>query len=435
MEGIKFCFLFFIFFGEMVSMMEAHIAHYDEFWLKQAEAAKNAAQSEYHPRPVEVINQLNHEVRLSVKGRNSTRRPLNKYNGPCTATNPIDQCWRCDRDWAKNRQKLADCARGFGRNATGGKGGKIYVVTESTDEDMVNPKPGTLRHAVIQPEPLWIIFEHDMTIKLSQELIMTGDKTIDGRGAQVHIAGGAGLTLQFVKNIIIHSIKVHDIKSASGGMIRDSTSHFGMRTQSDGDGISLLGATNVWIDHVSMWNCQDGLIDLVECCTAVTISNCHFTHHNDVLLFGASDTYTQDELMQVTIVFTHFGKGLVQRMPRMRFGFAHILNNDYTHWLMYPIDGSSHPTILCQGNRFVAPADRNAKEVTKRTESPESEWKKWVWKSDGDLLSNGAFFIPSGDPGNQFPTTEEIISPQPGSSVSSLTKFAGYLNCVENSPC
>ncbi|CAH2040932.1 unnamed protein product [Thlaspi arvense] len=83
----------------------------------------------------------------------------------CEATNPIDQCWRCRGDWAKNRMRLADCVLGFGRNATGGKGGPIYIVTDPSDDDVVNPKPGTLRYGVIRDEPLWIIFARDMITK------------------------------------------------------------------------------------------------------------------------------------------------------------------------------------------------------------------------------------------------------------------------------
>lgn len=218
-----------------------------------------------------------------MEGRNSTRRDLQKYNGPCTATNPIDQCWRCDPNWANNRMKLADCVLGFGRHTTGGKGGKIYVVTDPSDNDLVNPKVGTLRHAVIQTEPLWIIFAHDMVIRLSEELIMTSDKTIDARGAQVHIVNGAGITMQFVHNVIIHNLHIRDIKPGNGGMIRSSMDHYGFRSRSDGDGLVVFGSTNIWIDHVSMSNCADGLIDVIQGSTAVTISNCHFTHHNDVL--------------------------------------------------------------------------------------------------------------------------------------------------------
>lgn len=160
--------------------------------------------------------------------------------------------------------------------------GEFYTVTDPSDNDMVNPKPGTLRHAVTQPQPLWIIFARSMTIRLNQELIMAGDKTIDARGVNVHIAGGAGITIQFVQNVIIHGLHIHDIVPGSGGLIRDSVGHIGLRTRSDGDGISIFGAANLWIDHVSMSNCADGLIDAIEGSTGITISNCHFTKHNEV---------------------------------------------------------------------------------------------------------------------------------------------------------
>jgi len=82
-----------------------------------------------------------------------------------------------------------------------------------------------------------------------------------------------------------------------------------------------------------------------------------------VMLFGASDSYDGDKIMQITVVFNHFGKRLVQRMPRCRFGFVHVVNNDYTYWEMYAIGGSKHPTIISEGNRFIAPHNRDAKEV------------------------------------------------------------------------
>lgn len=82
-----------------------------------------------------------------------------------------------------------------------------------------------------------------------------------------------------------------------------------------------------------------------------------------VMLFGGSDSYSDDEKMQITVAFNHFGQGLVQRMPRCRWGLIHVVNNDYTHWLMYAIGGSQHPTILSQGNRFIAPNNAACKEV------------------------------------------------------------------------
>lgn len=56
----------------------------------------------------------------------------------------------------------------------------------------------------------------------------------------------------------------------------------------------------------------------------------------------------------MTVAFNHFGKGLVERMPRCRHGYFHVVNNDYTEWQLYAIGGSAAPTINSQGNRFVA---------------------------------------------------------------------------------
>lgn len=306
------------------------------------------------------ISELTEMMSMYLTGRslkelvgNSTRRELrHSLNGaPCVATNPIDRCWRCQANWAQNRFRLVDCGLGFGYKAKGGKNGRIYVVTDPSDNDLVNPKVGTLRHAVIQKEPLWIIFARDMLITLNQELIMQSDKTIDGRGASVHIAYGAGITIQFIRNVIIHGVKIHDIVKKSGGLIRDSVDHYGLRTESDGDGISIFGSQDIWIDHVSMKNCQDGLVDAIYGSTGITLSNSHFTDHNEALLFGASDGHSQDQKMQITVAFNHFGKRMIQRMPRCRWGFIHVINNDYTHWNMYAIGGSAHPTIISQGNR------------------------------------------------------------------------------------
>lgn len=65
-------------------------------------------------------------------------------------------------------------------------------------------------------------------------------------------------------------------------MIRDSADHFGVWMRSDGDGISVFGGSNIWIDHASLSKCTDGLIGVVVASTAITISTCTFNNHNDV---------------------------------------------------------------------------------------------------------------------------------------------------------
>ncbi|KAF8010848.1 hypothetical protein BT93_J1482 [Corymbia citriodora subsp. variegata] len=430
-------FVFALSLAALVPSLEAHIGEFDDYWQKRAEKAQKAALEAYSPDPENVTSHFNLRVHKLLGGSNSTRRQLHmhKHSGPCLATNPIDRCWRCRKNWAKDRKRLAKCVLGFGRKTTGGLKGKYYVVYDPSDKDVMNPKPGTLRHAVIQKRPLWITFARSMTIMLNQELMVASHKTIDARGANVQIAYGAGITIQFVRNVIIHGLRIHDIVAKPGGLIRDSVNHFGYRTMSDGDGISIFGSTNVWIDHVSMARCQDGLIDVIEGSTAITISNGHYTHHNDVMLFGASDVFSGDKKMQVTVAFNHFGKGLIQRMPRCRWGFVHVVNNDYTHWLMYAIGGSSQPTIISQGNRFIAPPNMAAKEVTKRDYATPDVWHSWTWRSQGDLMMNGAFFVQSGRPLAKKFGKRDMIKAKPGTFVTRLTRFSGTLNCKPKRKC
>ena len=199
------------------------------------------------------------------------------------AANPIDRCWRCNPKWAANRFKLAECVQGFGRGATGGLGGPIYVVTDPSDDNVAEPKPGTLRYGVVQNGPLWIIFARTMNIILKQELLVNSNKTIDGRGAQVQITKGAGITMQNVRNVIIHNLRIHNVVPTNGGLVRSSVDHVGFRTRADGDAISVFGSSDIWIDHISMSNAADGLIDVIAGSTGITISNCHMTRHNDVI--------------------------------------------------------------------------------------------------------------------------------------------------------
>ncbi|TVU18591.1 hypothetical protein EJB05_34698, partial [Eragrostis curvula] len=152
-------------------------------------------------------------------------------------------------------------------------------------------------------------------------------------------------------------------------------------------------------------------------------------NHDKAVLLGHSDDFYQDKNMQVTVAFNRFGPGLVQRMPRCRHGLFHVINNDYIDWQMYAIGGSASPTILSQGNRFFA---GKAKEVTNHEHAPESEWSKWSWTSQGDMMLNGAFFRSSGS--SRF----AIKTPSFAKSVSfvpSMTASAGALSCKNRSRC
>ncbi|KAK2364201.1 pectate lyase [Trifolium repens] len=375
-----------------------------------------------HPDPEAVAHEVHRKVNASM-----ARREMLSSGSACMTGNPIDDCWKCDPEWPNNRQRLADCAIGFGQYAKGGKGGEYYVVTDSSDDDPVTPKPGTLRYAVIKNEPLWIVFPSNMLIKLKQELIFNSYKTIDGRGADVHIVGGGCITLQFISNVIIHNIHIHHCHPSGNTNVRSSPEHYGYRTMSDGDGISIFGSKDIWIDHCTLSRCKDGLIDAVMGSTGITISNNFMSHHNEVMLLGHSDDYLPDSGMQVTIAFNHFGQELVQRMPRCRRGYIHVVNNDFTQWEMYAIGGSGEPTINSQGNRYVAPVNLFAKEVTKRVETEQNKWKGWNWRSEGDVMINGAFFVTSGESLEVKYEKAFSVEPQSANRIVLLTMNSGVL--------
>ncbi|XP_074268662.1 putative pectate lyase 5 [Silene latifolia] len=363
-----------------------------------------------HPYPEHIVQEFHRRVNVSL-WRRKTLTFEDKDQLSCVTGNPIDDCWKCDPNWAANRQQLADCAIGFGYKAIGGKGGPIYVVTDSSDPDPHQPKPGTLRDAVSQPGPVWIIFAADMLIKLNSPLMVTSFKTIDGRGAHVEITGGGCISIEHVTNVIIHNINIHHCYPKN----------------SDGDGIHIFSSSNVWVDHCTLANCADGLIDCTVGSTAITISNNYFSHHDKVMLLGHSDDYPQDRGMQITVAFNRFGEALTQRMPRCRFGYFHVVNNDYTSWGEYAVGGSSRPTINSQGNRYIAPPNPNAKEVTKRLDAGEEEWAEWNWRTEGDLMVNGAFFVPSGDGVTPQFTLASSMQPQPAAYIDQLTNNAGIL--------
>ncbi|KAI4346476.1 hypothetical protein L6164_007369 [Bauhinia variegata] len=387
-------------------------------------AAFNLSLPHQHPYPEAVVDEVQSTINASLC-RRQLLSATEHGQASCLTGNPLDDCWRCDSNWGANRQKLAECGIGFGRDAMGGKGGQIYIVTDSSDSDPANPRPGTLRHAVIQEEPLWIVFSADMTITLKHELMFNSYKTVDGRGANVHITGHGCITLQYVSNIIIHNIHIHHCKPSGNTNIRSSPTHVGWRGKSDGDGISIFGSRKIWIDHCTLSYCTDGLIDAIMGSTGITISNNHFSHHDEVMLLGHDDGYLPDSGMQVTIAFNHFGEGLVQRMPRCRRGYIHVVNNDFTQWEMYAIGGSGNPTINSQGNRYTAPSDPSAKEVTKRVDTNEGGWAGWNWRTEGDVMVNGAFFVPSGAGLSTQYAMASSVAPKSAVQIDQLTMYSG----------
>ncbi|WOK94834.1 hypothetical protein Cni_G03539 [Canna indica] len=348
--------------------------------------------------------------------------PLLVNATPRRGMNVIDRCWRRDPRWAANRDRLAMCSVGFAGRMTKnrGRGLRRYVVTDNGDNPG-RPRPGTLRYgATMFPGRVWITFSRDMHITLKRPLGVKSFTTIDGRGADVHIAHGAGFLLYQVKSVIIHGLQFHNIRAvkvAAGG---------------DGDAIRLVKAAKVWIDHNTLYACKDGLIDVTRGSTGITISNNWFKDHDKVMLLGHDDDYLRDARMRVTVAFNRFGPNCNQRMPRIRHGYVHLVNNFYDGWKDYAIGGSGSPIIRSEGNLFVASSSGN-KEATMRISGKSNRWN---WRSVNDAFTNGAFFRQTGfSPANPRYNAQQRFAAASSRAVRSLTRNAGALRCNARAIC
>lgn len=133
-------------------------------------------------------------------------------------------------------------AEGFGSDTVGGRGGKVYYVT-----NLDNAGPGSLREAVEASGPRMVLFKVSGTIKLSHHLKIT-DPFITIAG---HTAPGDGITLRG------GSLRVatHDV------VIRFIRSRLGSENPKQEDAISIdSGARRVVLDHVSAsWSIDEAL--------------------------------------------------------------------------------------------------------------------------------------------------------------------------------
>lgn len=55
------------------------------------------------------------------------------------------------------------------------------------------------------------------------------------------------------------------------------------------------------------------------------------------------------------------------------------------------------------------------------------EWEGWNWRTEGDLMMNGAFFVPSGDGVNPQYSLASSMEPKPAAFIDQLTLYAGIL--------
>lgn len=66
-------------------------------------------------------------------------------------------------------------------------------------------------------------------------------------------------------------------------------------------------------------------------------------------------------------------------------------------------------------------------QVTKRVDTEEGQWTSWNWRTEGDVMVNGAFFVPSGAGLEAKYSKAESVEPKSAAMIDQLTRNAGVL--------
>jgi pectate lyase len=190
-------------------------------------------------------------------------------------------------------------------------------------------------------------------------VVLSNDKTILGLPG-AHIKGG--FDLNGVKNIIIRNLIVEgpgavDQGLASAGEDRE-------------DAITIINSTtNVWLDHLDVFDGEDGNNDITKKSDFVTVSWCKFRYTSKSFRSGAQDTshrYSNllggdmkegsEGKLSVTFYKTWWGEGVAERMPRVRFGKVHVANCLFTSTdagQSHCIRAAGLANVLVESNVFI----------------------------------------------------------------------------------
>jgi len=186
---------------------------------------------------------------------------------------------------------------------TGGAGGQVVVVDNLAD----------LEKYAGAAEPLVILIKGTIAKEpFGKAIKVTSNKTLLGLGKDATLLHGE-LQIQDASNIIFRNLTLKD-----SWMPDDPNGK-----KYDFDGFQIDRSHHIWIDHCTLTNMEDGLIDFSKNSDYLTVSWSVLSHHNKAFGIG----WTQElGHMHVTMHHTWI-HDTNQRNPSLDNGTGHLYNN------------------------------------------------------------------------------------------------------------
>jgi pectate lyase len=214
---------------------------------------------------------------------------------------------------------------GLGQNGTtGGAGGAHVQVLTLADLVKYLQTNTTLRVEILNDIDLSPLANATLGFPTNYptgEILVNSNKTIYSKNGSAIRRG----TLRIGKgpngkqNIVIRNLKFRDL------WVFDPT---GAYDQYGWDYISIEGGSHhVWVDHCDFEQAYDGMVDIKGGSDFITVSWNVFRAQKKGNLVGASDSAGDTDRGHLNVTFHHNWHDRVdERIPRMRFGNAHVFN-------------------------------------------------------------------------------------------------------------
>ena len=136
------------------------------------------------------------------------------------------------------------------------------------------------------------------------------------------------------------------------------------------DNLTVDDSRNVWVDHCEFHDGMDGNFDIKNKADFISVTWCTFSYekppipdgpggsddHRYTNLIGSSDGATADRgKLRVTFQYCWWGEGCKERMPRVRYGKVHLVNNYFSSSVANQgARAGFEADIRAEGNYFIS---------------------------------------------------------------------------------